>query len=171
MRRMFLGDNIVEKMRRVEMELREMAHACNDEKIIFDYKKLAKREEGLLESPSHFHLKKGYKSSMNSPNRRQRSSGRSNDEENDEDIEVLRKEYRNMQANRNAFAHESEMARITFTSYAHTFPYIQPLLTDLPSFHRYPISRCSEGSRQLSTNYEPRTRRSRPMWQGYKHVI
>lgn len=30
-----------------------------------------------------------------------------------EDLEVLRKEYRNMQANRNAFAHESDLVRIT----------------------------------------------------------
>ncbi|KAL9182288.1 hypothetical protein ACHAXT_012940 [Thalassiosira profunda] len=43
---------------------------------------------------------------------RQRSSrGKGNDggEEDDVDIEILRKEYRNMQANRNAFAHESEL--------------------------------------------------------------
>ncbi|KAL7531649.1 hypothetical protein ACHAXR_004153 [Thalassiosira sp. AJA248-18] len=46
---------------------------------------------------------------MNSPKPRQRSSGKSNDEGEDEDIEVLRKEYRNMQANRNAFAHESDL--------------------------------------------------------------
>ena len=46
---------------------------------------------------------------MNSPNPRQRSSVKGNDGEVDEDIEVLRKEYRNMQANRNAFAHESDM--------------------------------------------------------------
>ena len=75
---------------------------------------------------------------MNSPNRRQRSSGRSNDEANDEDIEVLRKEYRNMQANRNAFAHESEMVSNNVYNHTHTFTYIQPLLTDLPSFHPYP---------------------------------
>ena len=31
--------------------------------------------------------------------------------ENNVDIEVLRKEYRNMQANRNAFAHESDLVR------------------------------------------------------------
>ena len=29
-----------------------------------------------------------------------------------EDLEILRKEYRNMQANRNAFAHESDMVRL-----------------------------------------------------------
>jgi len=32
-----------------------------------------------------------------------------------EDLEILRKEYRNMQANRNAFAHESDMVRLFFT--------------------------------------------------------
>ena len=34
--------------------------------------------------------------------------GRDGDESN-EDIDILRKEYRNMQANRNAFAHESDL--------------------------------------------------------------
>lgn len=33
---------------------------------------------------------------------------RDGDESND-DIDILRKEYRNMQANRNAFAHESDL--------------------------------------------------------------
>ena len=36
--------------------------------------------------------------------------GKNNDT--DEDLDILRKEYRNMQANRNAFAHESD--RVSF---------------------------------------------------------
>lgn len=35
--------------------------------------------------------------------------GRSRESNENVDIEVLRKEYRNMQANRNAFAHESDL--------------------------------------------------------------
>ena len=31
-----------------------------------------------------------------------------------EDLEILRKEYRNMQANRNAFAHESDMVKTRY---------------------------------------------------------
>ena len=33
-----------------------------------------------------------------------------------EDLEILRKEYRNMQANRNAFAHESDMVKDTMNT-------------------------------------------------------
>ncbi len=45
---------------------------------------------------------------MNSKNR---LIDKNDDHSEDADAEVLRKEYRNMQANRNAFAHESEMVR------------------------------------------------------------
>lgn len=41
------------------------------------------------------------------------------------DIEVLRKEYRNMQANRNAFAHESDLVRVFISCLAlRLFPFL-----------------------------------------------
>lgn len=40
-----------------------------------------------------------------------RGGSRSRESDENVDIEVLRKEYRNMQANRNAFAHESDLVR------------------------------------------------------------
>lgn len=40
---------------------------------------------------------------------RQKGRGGKSRESENVDIEVLRKEYRNMQANRNAFAHESDL--------------------------------------------------------------
>lgn len=49
-----------------------------------------------------------------------RGSSRDKRESNENvDIEVLRKEYRNMQANRNAFAHESDLVR---NKYNQSFP-------------------------------------------------
>ena len=53
---------------------------------------------------------------MNSANSRQRSQyGKDNGVgATNEDLEILRKEYRNMQANRNAFAHESDMVSLFF---------------------------------------------------------
>jgi hypothetical protein len=35
-------------------------------------------------------------------------AGNGNNNDNEDDLDILRKEYRNMQANRNAFAHESD---------------------------------------------------------------
>ena len=53
---------------------------------------------------------------MNSANSRQRSQYGKDDGggATNEDLEILRKEYRNMQANRNAFAHESDMVSLLF---------------------------------------------------------
>ena len=47
------------------------------------------------------------------PSTRDSSRKKDDSNENNVDIEVLRKEYRNMQANRNAFAHESDLVRKT----------------------------------------------------------
>ena len=52
---------------------------------------------------------------MESPSTKMDNRLRRNDKSNDDgenvDIDLLRKEYRNMQANRNAFAHESDLVR------------------------------------------------------------
>lgn len=109
---------------------------------------------------------------MNSPNPRSRSSGKGKDEGDNEDIEVLRKEYRNMQANRNAFAHESDLVSKNtefLTFYLHfrchrTHRHV-PCKSQFYMHYRY----CG-GSRQLWTSYGQRMKHSRRMWQGYKHV-
>ena len=63
----------------------------------------------------YYHKRKTQRQ-MNSANSRQRSQyGKDNGGgATNEDLEILRKEYRNMQANRNAFAHESDMVSLFF---------------------------------------------------------
>ena len=56
-----------------------------------------------------------------------------------EDLEILRKEYRNMQANRNAFAHESDTVNLYDTDFAtNTYvPLLSTLLIILSLFTQY----------------------------------
>jgi hypothetical protein len=57
-----------------------------------------------------------------------RSGSRSRESNENVDIEVLRKEYRNMQANRNAFAHESDLVRSVLHNVQPTHTSINPQL-------------------------------------------
>lgn len=92
-----------------------------------------------------------------------RGGSRSRESDENVDIEILRKEYRNMQANRNAFAHESDLVRSVLFQDRQVAYHQTSVLDTITSHHRY----C-ESNRRRWTSFEPKTKLSKQMCLGFR---